>query len=528
MRLSLVICVLLFLGPVPFASIEKNALSEHWQTTSLNLEAMYEIMNTDICYSDRVNFFGCLSAIEQIVMQRRDSGNIDLVFNLPVDSLNQIKVKKFKTKSYKNMASLLDSHKKQHEKKISDWTELYKRKYAINFDLIFADIIISKNRDEVEKELVGSLINGFLATVYSPHDHVLPESMAFEEDQNFVGIGVILKAINNNLFVLKTLKDSPAEMAGLKSGDVIDKIQGKHVSSMKLKELNNAITELKSNVIEIEFYRDSKLHSATIEKTLIAPANVTSKVINDEYGTWGLIKINNFMDGNTCNATELMIYDLYEKQSDITGFVLDLRDNQGGLVTQAICVAELFVSEDSMLLEIRPNNPADEHILYESNSEPIVNYPLVTLVNSGSASAAEILAGTLKDNGRSILIGEQTFGKGSVMRGVNLLDNENILYYQTFALMYFPSGHTNHIKGIMPDYVMSNYANKYSFRERDLFFYKYTDLNHNINYNHNSISSYRGKLGSYYSDCLKKLKLESLKSYEKASSYMLGCMNEPR
>ena len=194
MRFPLVICVLLFLGPMPFASNEGNSsLSEHWQATSLSLEGLYEIMNTEICYKDRANFFGCLSAIEQIVMQRRDSSNLRLVFNLPVDNLDQIKVKRFLPKSYKNMASILNGHTKEHERKLSYWKKLYKHKYAINFDIIFADIIASPSKDETEKVLMADLINGFLASGYSPHDHILPESIAFEEDQNFVGIGVILK-----------------------------------------------------------------------------------------------------------------------------------------------------------------------------------------------------------------------------------------------------------------------------------------------------------------------------------------------
>ena len=528
MRFPLVICMLLLLGPMPFAFNEQNSMSKHWQVTSLNLESLYEIMNTEVCYGDRVSFFGCLTALEQIVMQKRDFSNIRLVFDTPVDSLDQIQVKRLAVERHKSMASILASHTKQHENKISYWNKLYKHKYGINFDLVLVDIINSANQNESEQELIADLINGFLSSAYSPHDHILPETMALEEDQNFIGIGVILKAINNNLFVLKTLKDSPADVAGLKGGDVIDKIQGKHVSNMKLRELNNAITELNSNMVEIEFYRDNKLHSTIIQKTLISPSNVTSKVINDEYGTWGLIKINDFMTNDTCNSAESLMYDLFAKHSNLSGFVLDLRDNQGGLVTQAICVADLFVPKDLMLLEIRPNDPLDDSIYYESRLDPIVDTPLITLVNSGSASAAEILAGTLKDHGRSILIGEQTFGKGSVMRGVNLLTNKDILYYQTFALMYFPSGATNHINGIMPDYILDNYTNRYSFRERDLFFYKYTDLNHDINYNHNSISSYRGVLGNYYSDCLTKLKHENINSLENASSYMLGCMNEPK
>ncbi len=522
MRAYLAVFVLLF-SPIPFAHNVHNSSSEHWRATGLSLEKLFEIMNTEICYQDRVKFFGCMSTLESTIMLEEDSGEIKLVFDRighGIDSLNDIKIKKLTFKNHKSIDDLLNSHREYQREKIAYWNDLYQYKFGINFDLLFSDVV--RYDAQNEKEQIASMINEFLSASYSPHDHVVPLTMASVENQNFMGIGVILRSANNQLFVLKTMRGSPADAAGLRPGDVVHKIQGKSVSDMKLTELNSAISKVGSDIVEIEFYRNKKSYKANIKKTLLSTVNVTSKTIQDKYGTWGFIKINNFMQEDTCKSVEVLMTDLLSSESDLSGFILDLRDNQGGLVTQAICVADLFIPKDVTLLEIRPTDPSESPMYYESDFEPITYAPIVTLINSSSASAAEILAGTLKDNSRSVLIGEQTFGKGSVMRSVSLDDQDDIIYYQTFALMYFPSGATNHINGIMPDYILDNYSNRHSFRERNLFFYQHTDLSHGIDYSLNGLSSYKGTLGQYYSRCFTDLKT---KNYEQAASYMLGCMN---
>ena len=518
MRFSFIFLVILALTPVAVDTYETD--SENWVSTDLNLEGLIEIANNDTCYADRLSFFGCMTGLESAVMISKDQSSISIYFEkLPVNEVKDVKAIKHSFE-FKSMKSLLKHFNEQQKNKVDRWASLYKLPQRIDFESLFRQLV--NERKQNKKEYIASIINSYLSSSFSPHDHIIPNSISFDKTKNFMGIGVQLQTINNNMFVLSTTKGSPADRAGLKSGDLINKIQGKNVSKMKLTELLGVISNSSKDLIEIEYYRNEKKHSITLKKALISTENTQARYSKN--GSWAIIDINDFLNADTCSKVESYLFDIFSKDPVIKGLILDLRDNQGGLVSEAVCVADLFLPYKKKIVEVRPTKNEGEYpVYYNSENDPMVDLdiPVVTLVNSYTASAAEILAGSLKVHERSILLGERTFGKGSVMRGVNLSNYNDILYYQTFALMYFASGSTNHIKGIMPDYVLDTYNNVHSFREMDLFFYKYSDLGHNIDYS----SNFNNFLSKKSSSCLTNLSKKNISDPETAAGFVLGCVN---
>ena len=316
------------------------------------------------------------------------------------------------------------------------------------FGDVFQRVKTSYVEEKSDKELIASAINGLLTSL-DPHSSFLPEEnyekMQIETSGKFGGLGVEITTENGLVKVVSPIDDTPAFNAGLQSGDFII---GADEESLVGLPLNEAVEKLRGPigskiVITIQRGQDEPF-DVSIIRDEIKIRSVRSEVFNNV----GYIRISKFTQ-QTSPGLIKAVDDLKEASEDgIKGYVLDLRNNPGGLLSQSIKVSDAFL-EQGEIVSTRGRSDSDISHAYARDGDIINGKPLVVLINSGSASASEIVAGALKDHKRAIIMGKRSFGKGSVQSVIAMPGHGAIRL--TTARYYTPSGVSIQSKGITPD-----------------------------------------------------------------------------
>ncbi|WP_309082667.1 S41 family peptidase [Chelativorans sp.] len=301
-----------------------------------------------------------------------------------------------------------------------------------------------------EKQLVENAINGML-TALDPHSSYLnadaAQDMRVQTKGEFGGLGIEVTMENELVKVVAPIDDTPAARAGILSGDLIEKIDGEEVRGLTLEDAVDKMRGLVNTPIELTVLREgqSKPLTFTIVRDIIKVQAVKSRVEGDV----GYIKISTFNENTSDDLKKAIERIEQEVPADkLKGFVLDLRLNPGGLLDQAVAVSDAFL-ERGEIVSTRGREATD---IARFGSEPgdlTQGKPVVVLINGGSASASEIVAGALQDHRRATLVGTRSFGKGSVQTIIPL--GENGALRLTTALYYTPSGQSIQGKGITPD-----------------------------------------------------------------------------
>lgn len=328
-------------------------------------------------------------------------------------------------------------------------------------------------RELSSDEILEAALKGMLQNL-DAHSAYLPAKEFADMQENtsgeFTGIGIEITTENNQVTVVTPIEDTPAYKAGVKAGDLILAIDGKPAHEMTQHEVVSNIRGPKGTEVELLVLHKNSRSPSTIKikRDSIPFVSVKVRFIEEEY-LW--IRLTRFSERTT---TELRtaIRDV-KKKSNIKGVVLDLRNNPGGLLDQSVTVSDVFLTEGT-IVSIRGRS-AMQNKEYKATRNVDITQPLVVLVNSGSASAAEIVAGALQDHKRAILIGEKTFGKGSVQQVIPLPDKTTAVKLTT-ALYYTPSGRSIQAEGIEPDMFVpfemprenDNNLPRISVREQDL------------------------------------------------------------
>lgn len=323
---------------------------------------------------------------------------------------------------------------------------------------IFADVISIVQRDYVKevgtKELVEGAIKGMLSTL-DPHSVYLTQDfykeLQVETSGEFGGLGIEITLKDKLLVVVAPIEGSPAERAGIRAGDAIIKIEGKFTKDLSLIDAVKQMRGAKGDPITISILRKGvpDLIDITIIRDVIKVKSVKSRYLEDGFG---YVRLSQFQE-NTADELKSALDQMRGKSpgSDMAGLVLDLRNNPGGLLTQAIRVSDLFLTEGVIVYtDGRVEDQKKKFFAHSRGTEN--NYPIVVLVNEGSASASEIVAGALKDHGRGLILGTKTFGKGSVQTVLPLYNGSALRL--TTALYFTKSGRSIQAKGIEPDIEM--------------------------------------------------------------------------
>ncbi len=304
------------------------------------------------------------------------------------------------------------------------------------------------------EELIQALVSGSLETLNDDYTRYVPADVAqrMREDQDGAveGIGAFVLENDEGLFeIVRPIDGQPADLAGVKAGDVLIEVDGQSVLDISFDEVILLVRGPQGTSVNLKFLREGEEEPLefTIVRTRFEVPVVTAEVLPAEMtgGTAiGYIHLTEF----TTNAEE-KLYEAIDQllAQGVTGLVLDLRDNPGGFLDQSVAVADAFLPEGVVLYE-RNIRGLDETFT-SIDGDAAESIPLVVLVNAGSASASEIVAGALQDRGRAVLVGETTFGKGSVQQIHPLSDGSELRV--TIARWYTPNDNTIDSVGITPD-----------------------------------------------------------------------------
>ena len=302
-----------------------------------------------------------------------------------------------------------------------------------------------------EKDLVKNAINGMLTSL-DPHSSYLDEDgakdMQVQTKGTFGGLGIEVTMENELVKVITPIDDTPAAKAGLRSGDLIAKIDGTEVRGMTLEEAVDKMRGEVNEPIKLTIVREGadKPIEMTIVRDIIKVKAVKFRVENDV----GYMKITSFTEqtfGDLDDAIKKIEKDI--PADKLKGFILDLRNNPGGLLDQAVAVSDAFLDKGEVV-STRGRDPQNIRRYDSEKGDVTDGKPLIVMVNGGSASASEIVAGALQDHKRATVLGTKSFGKGSVQTIIPLGQTGGALRLTT-ALYYTPAGKSIQGKGIVPD-----------------------------------------------------------------------------
>ncbi len=283
--------------------------------------------------------------------------------------------------------------------------------------------------------------------ILRPKDYELLRTSNFGSEINGVGLQLGEDEMTKKIKVISTLAGSPAEESGIVSGDIIDKVDGISTSELGLANTASKLRGESGTKVLVEITSSSdEIKEIDLERRSVDLRPVRTKRLRDDSHTIGYLRITQFSE-SVPKKLEEALQELKDKE--VEGIILDLRNNSGGLVSSGIAVADSFLSEKP-IVETKDRNGIKDAMISQKNT--FFDGPMVTLVNKGTASASEILAGSLQDNERSTLIGEQTYGKGLIQSLKSLGEDSGIAI--TVASYLTPKGNNIQGVGIIPDKIL--------------------------------------------------------------------------
>jgi carboxyl-terminal processing protease len=324
------------------------------------------------------------------------------------------------------------------------------------------------------KDLMYGAIKGMLETL-DPHSNFLPpdvfRDMKIDTSGKFGGLGIEIGMKDNVLTVVAPIEDTPAWKAGLKPNDRIVKINGESTKGMTLTEAVAKMRGKKGTPVQLSVYREGweKIRDLSVTRDTIKIQSVKSDELEPSFG---YVRLTSFNESAASDIKKAL--DKLETKQKLRGLVFDLRTNPGGLLDQAVEVSSLFVDDGVVVSTVGRNKDVRE-TKYAKRGSARKDFPVAILVNSSTASAAEIVAGALQDHHRAIIMGQPTFGKGSVQTVIEL--GNEIGLKLTIARYYTPSGRSIQEKGVSPDITLDDFDPKLLaearrkgeyFREKDL------------------------------------------------------------
>ena len=341
--------------------------------------------------------------------------------------------------------------------------------YAQNIDKLyekidlFSEVLETIQNEYVEDvdqaEAMDSAINGLLQSL-DPYSFYMNQEI-FEESQSettgeFGGLGIEVSMEAGVVKVIAPIDDTPASRAGIKAGDYIVKINAEQVRGKTLMEAVNLMRGPVGTSIEITVRRKGlkKAKIFKIIREIIEIKSVISKLVDNKVGYLRLRAFNQ----NSSDQLKKEISKI-EKNKKLVGYILDLRNNPGGLLTQAVKISDLFLN-DGEIVSTKGRKNRENRKFFAKKGDKINGKPLIVLINNGSASASEIVAGALQDQKRAVLLGESTFGKGSV-QSIIPLKNKGALRL-TISKYYLPSGKSISEVGVLPDIKIEEEGEEFS------------------------------------------------------------------
>lgn len=336
-------------------------------------------------------------------------------------------------------------------------SELLKKIYTMK-GIIDSEYILS---DVDEDDLINGAIKGYVNGLDDEYtEYFTKEEMddfKMDTEGEYVGIGIYMykNTVDNTIVVLYPIENSPAEDVGLQYGDIIKKVDGIEYTGDDFDTISTKIKGEVGTKVNIEIERNGKNLSFEVERKNIDLYPIKHEILDNNIG---YIQLPSF-DENSAKEFKNIYNELAKNK--LNGIIIDLRNNGGGIVDEALQIADYILEKDDIILITKDRDGNEE--IEKSTKKPIINVPVVVLTNKNTASASEILAGALKENGKATIVGEQTYGKGVIQELISLKDGSGIKI--TTEEYYTPNRNKINKVGIEPDEKISlpdEVANSYS------------------------------------------------------------------
>ena len=334
---------------------------------------------------------------------------------------------------------------------------------------LFGEVIEKIKKDYVddvnESKMMDSAINGVLQSLDPYSAYMSPElfnEMQTDTRGEFGGLGIEIGMESGVVKVISPIDDTPAEKAGIKAGDYIVKIGNEQVQGKSLMEAVKLMRGPVGTSIELTIRRKNvkKPLEFKITRKIIEIKSVNSEILGDKKNL-GYIRLKSFNENS--DKQFLGIVKKFEKDSKINGYILDLRNNPGGLLTQAINITDFFL-DDGEIVSTKGRKASETRKFFARKGHQIKGKPIIVLINNGSASASEIFAGALKDHKRAIILGENSYGKGSVQSIIPLQNGGGMRL--TISKYYLPSGDSISEVGVTPDIVVEEKGDDFKINSK--------------------------------------------------------------
>jgi len=329
---------------------------------------------------------------------------------------------------------------------------------------LFSEVLETIKKDYVNEvdqaEIMDSAINGVLQSLDPYSAYMSPKSfegMRTDTKGEFGGLGIEIGMESGVVKVITPIDDTPAANAGIKSGDYIVKINKEQVQGKSLTEAVELMRGPVGSEIHLTIRRRNvkKALKFKIKRAVIEVKSVEAKIIGDTK-TIGYLRLKSFNQNSDKQLFKKI--EKIEKNNKINGYILDLRNNPGGLLTQAISITDFFLN-DGEIVSTKGRKISETRRFFSTSGDGINGKPLIVIINNGSASASEIVSGALKDHKRAILLGENTYGKGSVQSIIPLKNGGGIRL--TISKYYLPSGKSISEVGVLPDIIVEEVGDNF-------------------------------------------------------------------
>ncbi len=435
----------------PGLFLKVKTFEKYWAETGLKAADLEDLVQDYSCTSSLRYFLACANATTALLHRS------DLALVREKDTLKTI---------------LLTSNRDLSERQMLEpWRKFYlsdpKTAKKLSFLKVIQAHIAILNSDQ--EATIAAGLNGFLSIFKDPHTYIMPLDYFYQviakASPKSKSIGLVISRTANNYFIRKIYQKSPAAEAGLKKGDFLLAINDKDISKLTYGHVNDLIRAEQATV-QLKILRGQKIFDITVTKREVELSSVTAEVLKRSRPV-GLLSINKFSK-DSCELTEKAIKGLMA--SNIEGLILDLRDNSGGQIEEAACIAGLFLGPKKKLFHLQFFDDSREREEVYSQKPLLYGAALAILINRGSASASELLAGALRDYGRALLIGETTFGKGTFQEGEVWNLNSRIGLFSSKGFYILPSGFSPQMYGLKPD-IEVQFVNDTQPREADQYIY---------------------------------------------------------
>lgn len=483
-------------GVSAFAGEKTEA--DYWKDLGLKFSDVEKSLTDQYCYQSEAYLQACANAVNQML----GYGSAPLAFipearrasegyGAATASFGSAAIATPPKKTVTSTAAAIRALRQEREANQKSWTTLFKDTSAnrIAFSDVWKWFRNQSFFTEFESPMVAEAKNGVLHILKDPHTSYLPK--AYWDDMNkagasnFVGIGAPLSKLESGghtyALLASPFEGSPAEKAGLQSGDLVIQVNAESVVDKALDYVVSKIRGAEGTTVELTVRRGLQDLTVKIVRAKIVIKNLVAQ-LQGAAGDIGYLKLRSFVEydasgkATPCAEMKTAIKDLTSRGAK--SLVFDLRDNGGGLLTEAECISNLFLDLDwdepiTFTKELGGSNKVTK-LPYLFPVAPITSLPLIVLIDEGSASASEIVAGALQDYHRAYLIGVRTFGKATVQNIKPAANAPKQYFKETIARFYLPSGRTNQIVSVLPD--LERYSvpkptadEMIAFREEDLY-----------------------------------------------------------